>query len=578
MRNFWIIASISLSLIGCSNTLRQPELEVSNLDKRSAELDYNIVGKIVSPDTVAEANKSPFVRYVNVGSTSGGPVKREREANLFHGRKLPVNIRPEYKIGIGDVLTVHRSGYPNTEQGVRDVQVSSTSYVINENGEVFLLDGRKVLVEGLSISKAEAAISVALGIKEDGRPLTPDASEGFPFTNPRVYRLGAGDVVEVSRLITNSDSNGNLTQSIQNSQSVIGPDGVVSILQLGDVELSGLTLTQARNRVIQEAARNASGLEVVVDIKQFASQDVLISGAFGTRKLILTDKPLTYPELIAEAVGSRSIKDREYEAKLTRSNLSYVMPLDELLRSPAGDGFYVLDKDRLEILERLPHSEVTVAVSNANSQSVSYSRVTAGSFQSPVRTSSIVPFQLRGLDLRELLVSQGIDVGRNEDLIVRVNRGNTAYTHSAQKVLFENAREKFWLTNGDQIVVEDIAYVGENALLVGELRAPQRMPVDRYDRTSLSQALFNGGVFEASDADFRHVYVLRGEGLNYDAYHFDFTQVVNLALAEKFELRPADIVFVRTRPLSRYNRALALFLTWFGAVDAGLTDARTFGR
>ena len=42
--------------------------------------------------------------------------------------------------------------------------------------------------------------------------------------------------------------------------------------------------------------------------------------------------------------------------------------------------------------------------------------------------------------------------------------------------------------------------------------------------------------------------------------HFDISNALNLTLAEKLQMRPSDIVLVRTQPLFEFNRVVRAFL------------------
>ena len=44
------------------------------------------------------------------------------------------------------------------------------------------------------------------------------------------------------------------------------------------------------------------------------------------------------------------------------------------------------------------------------------------------------------------------------------------------------------------------------------------------------------------------------------AYHLDMSNPVRMSLAKEFEMRPDDIVFVATQPISLYSRTLSQIL------------------
>lgn len=563
MRIFVLIfCSVSL-LFGCSEIDRKANFEVTSVQNPEAETNYLVTGHKVTPEVVSRANKSAFIRFVTLGGNSANTVKRVPESRLFSGPKPKANAKPDYLIGVGDKIDVARFGLP------------SVTYLVQENGAIDLREGRSVVVQGLSVSHAEAALKAALrttGVLERSNVSTRE----FPTEDPPEYELGVGDVIRVSRLTESPDGNGHIEQVVQTTKNSVDSNGIVSILMLGEIEVAGFTLREVRDRVLREAVRTTSSLDTLVEIEAFKSQSVFVLGDLGTRLVELTTKPLTYDRLIADL--NPSFKDgRDYLVTLERDGAIYQMSARSIISDNFRDRFYVFDGDRVKITELQPSSEISLSIKESGANKVSYIRVLA-SDSAGGRQSKTIPLGLRGMSLRQLLIEQGIDVNQNKDLLVRLVRSGTSFNLSAQSILLKNSGPKYWLAPGDHVIVEDIAYIGDNALLVGEIRAPRQLPIDRNKRTTLSQALFDGGVFSATDADFKHVYVLRGQDLEFDAYHFDITQILNLSLAEDFELRPGDIMFVRTRPLSRYSRSLALALGFFNALDVGLTNSRSFGR
>ncbi len=563
-------------LVGCTEVLRKPSLELQTVANPEAEVAYQVTGYDVTPAVIARANQSPFVRYVNVGGDRSGPVRRVPEKDLFNSAKPPVNQRPKYIIGIGDAVAVSRTGYIRTAQGVQSREASTNTYIVGENGSINLLEGRSVVISGLTTEEARTAVQSALKTALDGSDSPPPPMREFPTTRPSTYRLGVGDVIRVSRLIETSNEDGNIEQEVQTSTSTVGSNGVVSILQLGEIEAAGLTLPQVRDRVLQEAIRNAGGIDTVVEIERFASQTALVIGDLGTREFPISDQPLTFDRLIAQ-LGPNFSGDRDYLVTLERAGQTYRMSAKSILSELGANRFYVFDEDRISLTELLPDSDVQLRVTDFGARTLTYLRV-GGEGNATSQRGQAIPFDSRGIDLRRLLIQQGIDVTQNQDLLVRVNRSNISYKLSAQSTVLNSPGRRYWLAPDDHVVVEDIAYVGDNALLVGEVGEPQQLPIDQHRRTTLSQALFDSEAFETAGADLKHIYVLRGEGLQYDAYHFDITKVLNLSLAEDFELRPGDIMFVRTRPLTRSTRALALVLLLVGTVDAGINEVKDFGN
>ena len=97
-------------------------------------------------------------------------------------------------------------------------------------------------------------------------------------------------------------------------------------------------------------------------------------------------------------------------------------------------------------------------------------------------------------------------------------------------------------------------------MLVGETGAQRAIPINSYLRPSLSDAIFSGTVLNSITSDFSQIYVLRKKKKLFQAFHLDITDPTRVSLANQFEMRPDDIVFVAAQPLSLYSRTLSQIL------------------
>jgi len=124
--------------------------------------------------------------------------------------------------------------------------------------------------------------------------------------------------------------------------------------------------------------------------------------------------------------------------------------------------------------------------------------------------------------------------------------------------------------------------------VLGEVTRTSALPL-RSGRLTLNEALGESGGVSAVSGDPRQIYVVRSrngsygsQGSNADAstaavtpttpeiYHLDASSPAAYALAEGFELRARDVVFVDPVPLVRWNRVISLILP----SAAGLTTTR----
>lgn len=111
--------------------------------------------------------------------------------------------------------------------------------------------------------------------------------------------------------------------------------------------------------------------------------------------------------------------------------------------------------------------------------------------------------------------------------------------------------------------------------VLGEVTRTTALPL-RSGRLTLNEALGESGGVSSLSGDPRQIYVVRSrngrQGSTADAgaagvtpttpeiYHLDASSPVAYALAEGFELRARDVVFVDPVPLVRWNRVISLIL------------------
>jgi polysaccharide export outer membrane protein len=501
---------------------------------------------------------------VVVGGGTGQPVQKVLEASVFSGNKPPMNKKVPTTLVTGDVINVRRSQLVSDAQGVQFQRDLVSDYTVSASGTIVLREGIVARVAGLTLEEAATKIGADIAASNSVQNLEFETVV-FPMIKAAPYTIGPGDVLGVNRLVVDV-SQDTASQSVTTTESVVSPSGVVSILGVGDIEVGGLTLSEARRFIEQEALRSSLSTDLTVDILKFESRSVLLTGEITSSLLPISDQVMTVDRLLANLNLSFS-NGNDYSLKLERDGRRYRMLASQILSEFPRDSFVLLDGDRFELNRVSASNPVEVTLKNAGTRSVTYLRVFGGVNSTP-STSQEVFLDSNGLDLRQLLVRNRIDVNQDVDRLVSIQRGQNNFRLSAQDILLRNSHRRVWLEAGDHVVVEDLAYVGNSVLLVGELRRPSLLPIDQTRRTTLVEALFSAEIFSTADTDFNHIYVLRGQANSYEAFHFEIGNVLNLSLAEKFELRPSDIVFARKRPLSRYNRALALALTYIGSLDA----------
>ena len=90
----------------------------------------------------------------------------------------------------------------------------------------------------------------------------------------------------------------------------------------------------------------------------------------------------------------------------------------------------------------------------------------------------------------------------------------------------------------------------------GEVLSPRALTM-HDGRLTLNEALGEAGGLNPQSADAGQVYVVRQTQGVPQVYRLDARPASALALAEQFELRPRDVVYVAASPLTNWHRAIS---------------------
>jgi len=160
-----------------------------------------------------------------------------------------------------------------------------------------------------------------------------------------------------------------------------------------------------------------------------------------------------------------------------------------------------------------------------------------------------------------------------DDSRMILTRGTRSWILNFQALMGQGSiAGRIYLKDGDSLVVpnnlEDPVY------LMGEVVKPGSTPL-AHGNLSLAKAISDGGGILGTSADARSIYVIR-QGAAADAvnvYHLDARNPTAMVLADRFALKPRDIVYVDAGTLVRYNRVMSLILPTFTAVTGAAISA-----
>ncbi len=141
---------------------------------------------------------------------------------------------------------------------------------------------------------------------------------------------------------------------------------------------------------------------------------------------------------------------------------------------------------------------------------------------------------------------------------VLLTRRGTTYLVDIQAMYDYGARDQnALLEQGDIVKVSDRSY--NKIFVLGEVTKPGSLVMNQK-RSTLAEALSDSGYINQTTADPRWVYVMRGNSDTPELFHLDASLPDAMLLADRFPLRPRDIIYVDTAPIVRWQRVIANML------------------
>ena len=196
-----------------------------------------------------------------------------------------------------------------------------------------------------------------------------------PVTSPIIYKIGAGDVLELNRITTGqstsllggqqlggqqlgggSTSATNGRQSISSSIAQVSENGTILFPETGLISVEGRTLSEARQLVSNALIRNGLSdrnlqLEIIEYVSQAVSFTVISDGIgsapAGSKVVPITKRPLSIRELIVSS-GLSINRGGLQIVTLQRSGKSYVMPIDYVFAARTPE-YYLTDRDLVKV-------------------------------------------------------------------------------------------------------------------------------------------------------------------------------------------------------------------------------------
>ncbi|WP_229428998.1 polysaccharide biosynthesis/export family protein [Massilia sp. ST3] len=173
-----------------------------------------------------------------------------------------------------------------------------------------------------------------------------------------------------------------------------------------------------------------------------------------------------------------------------------------------------------------------------------------------VRTPGLQPIDDIPMTLVEALNRAGGMTPTADQSRIVLERGERRYTVNLRELVQKGVNPgAILLAHGDVVRVHSR---DESKVFVsGEVITPKALTMHN-GRLTLNEALGETGGISPLSGDARQVYVVRKTLDRTRVFRLDARASGALAMAEAFELRPKDVVYVAASPLANWNRHLSL--------------------
>lgn len=122
---------------------------------------------------------------------------------------------------------------------------------------------------------------------------------------------------------------------------------------------------------------------------------------------------------------------------------------------------------------------------------------------------------------------------------------------------FGDTTQNVLLRSGDILHVPDRSK--NKVFILGEFKKPTTLLMHK-GRMTLAEVISNVGGFDRLTADPSRIYVIRGEFEHPEIYRLDASSADALLLANRFELKAKDVVYVASTKLARWDRVISQIL------------------
>ena len=188
-----------------------------------------------------------------------------------------------------------------------------------------------------------------------------------------------------------------------------------------------------------------------------------------------------------------------------------------------------------------------------------------------VNRPGVVRFDENPITISDMIANVGGFSELADPSFVQLRRGEKIYNIDYVRAFKDNiAIDRILVKPGDQLFVPLRSQMERDrkVYVLGEVNRTGIVRMDNY--LSLAEALASAGGVNAVNASPKDVYVIRNTSQEkIDIYQLDAKNALALAMADRFEMNPRDIVYVDASGIATWNRLLSLILPTMNAVYTG---------
>jgi polysaccharide export outer membrane protein len=176
-----------------------------------------------------------------------------------------------------------------------------------------------------------------------------------------------------------------------------------------------------------------------------------------------------------------------------------------------------------------------------------------------VRTPGVLPLNDLPMTIADAISLSGGLTPNAWKSGVNVSRNGKVYEIDLKALYdFADSSQNLMLRHGDIVNVLDRSQ--QKVFLMGEVRQPKGVEIINGELT-LAAALGEVGGVNQNTANPSAIYVIRGtDGGDPQIFHLDAEFATGMLLAERFDMRAQDVVFVDTAGVSQWNRVITQLL------------------